>query len=286
VHPEPLLEVHRRALACNRIHRIHPRSAQPREQLPQFEPACPGQRTYLPGRQTLDPERRKPLPHALEQPLQSVQPLDSGRAMLGLYQRAEARPAHLNRFANLCARVGQGIPPQRRAIDRDAARKEIADHALRMQPAPYHVGFHADPHQIVAAKAIQSLFPADPHGKILRQRERPQCFRTTRIATTTAISPTATHSSHMVTAAVFSNLATRSSMLSIPIRMRVTSTPNCADCLLCSCNWLRMPDCSSATWRNEPRTSPDSVTMALSRALSRSVRLARYLSHAGTSREK
>ena len=112
-----------------------------------------------------------------------------------------------------------------------------------MQPPPHRVGLHPNPHQIVAPKAIQSLFPADSHTKILRQPAqllRP-CAPPAIANTHAPAAPAPPTAASCVTAAVFSSFATRSSTLSTPSACASRPPPSSAICALCSCNWPRNP---------------------------------------------
>jgi hypothetical protein len=44
-----------------------------------------------------------------------------------------------------------------------------------MQAAAHCIGLHSNPDQIIALKAVQSLFPADSHTPILRSRRKEIC---------------------------------------------------------------------------------------------------------------
>jgi hypothetical protein len=41
-----------------------------------------------------------------------------------------------------------------------------------MQPAAHRIGFHPNSDQIIAPKAVQSVFPADSHVSILRSLQK------------------------------------------------------------------------------------------------------------------
>src|SRR5580704_4219695 len=63
----------------------------------------------------------------------------------------------------LKVRVISGVP-----VVVDSALDGVAYDAFGMQAAAHRVGFHPNPNQIIAPKAVQSVVPTDSHVSILR----------------------------------------------------------------------------------------------------------------------
>ncbi len=69
----------------------------------------------------------------------------------------------------------EGLSRRTRCGDLGGIREQvqrIGDHALRVQPAPHRIGFHADADQVVARKAVKRLLAREPHQASPAPRRR------------------------------------------------------------------------------------------------------------------